>query len=104
MNKIKKDLYNRLYLEAEELRLIGKKDLANRMLKSIGALPEEDQEIEEDNDFIVSDIVNNTKEDVTELIVQLCSDLNCNMSSNDIDDLATDVSKALIEKIEDFKE
>lgn len=103
MNKIKKDLYNRLYLEAQELKLIGNNDLANRMLKSIGAITEEDQN-EESNEFIVSDIVNNTKEDITEIIVQLCSDLNCNISSEKIDELSIDFTEELIKKIENFKE
>lgn len=103
MNKIKKDLYNRLYLEAQELKLIGNNDLANRMLKSIGAITEEDQN-EESNEFVVSDIVNNTKEDITEIIVQLCSDLNCNISSEKIDELSIDFTEELIKKIENFKE
>lgn len=103
MNKIKKDLYNRLYLEAQELKLIGNNDLANRMLKSIGAITEEDQN-EESNEFVVSDILNNTKEDITEIIVQLCSDLNCNISSEKIDELSIDFTEELIKKIENFKE
>jgi len=103
MKKIRKDLYDRLFIEANELKLLGKVKLASQLLNAIGSFPEEN-EPDDSSDFIIKDIKVNTQEQVVEIIVKLCSDLNCEMNSNQIEELASLFTDKLIEKIENFRD
>jgi len=104
MKKINKNLYNRLYIEAQELKMLGKVKLANSILNSLGSVSEEELKESSDEDFIEKDIFENTKQDLTEIVIQLCSDLNCNISSKDIDLIASKLTDVLITKIENLKD
>lgn len=104
MKKIRKDLYDRLYLEANELKLLGRVKLASQLLNAIGSFPEEAEQDENSDDFIIKDIKVNTQEQVVEIIVKLCSDLNCEMDSNQIEELASLFTDKLIEKVENFRD
>jgi hypothetical protein len=104
MKKIKKHVYDRLYLEANELKLIGRKKLASQLLNAIGSFPEDNESNDLDEEYITKDIISNTQEQVVEIIVKLCSDLNCNMDSNQIEELASLFTTKLVEKVENYKE
>ena len=56
MKKINKNLYNRLYIEAQELKMLGKVKLANSILNSLGSVSEEELKESSDEDFIEKDI------------------------------------------------
>lgn len=103
MKKIRKDLYNRLLIEANELKLLGKVKLASQLLNAIGSFPEEIEQ-DDSSDFIIKDIKVNTQEQIVEIIVKLCSDLNCEMNSNQIEELASLFTDKLIEKVENFRD
>jgi len=94
---MKKEQYNRLVLEANELKALGKIKLANDILNSLGPNIEEQE-------FASKDIVANTKKDIINIIVKVASDLDCNINSNQINDISELVANKLIASIENIRE
>lgn len=98
MNKISKINYDRLIIQADQLKLMGKTNLANTILNVLGPLSKEAQ-VEDSSETIVYDIRKKLKDDIFEILVGLFDILGKQINADELDKMSSDYCEKILSDI-----
>lgn len=99
MKKISEKNYNRLLLQAEELKFINNNKLANLILNSIGPISKEAQVEESPSKTIVHDLRESLKSDIFESIVRTLDLLGKTVEAEEVDKMSEFYSEKILKDI-----